>query len=94
MILPRLYKEGFGHCINANTTMKRVTPIKNAGTKGYPGTRNGLSISGLLHRRTYTAPIKRSAKRDNPTDAYLYKFWKSVAKKRMMIAHMLCASIA
>ncbi len=93
MILPRLHKEGFGHCINANTTMKRVTAIKNAGTKGYPGTRNGLSIPGLLHRRTYTAPIKRSAKSDKPTEAYLYKFWKSIAK-RMMIAHMLCASIA
>ena len=66
---------------------------KIAGTKGYPGTRNGLSISGRRHRRTYTAAIKSIAKSDNPTEAYLYRFWKSVTN-RITIAHTLCAIIA
>jgi len=92
-MLPRLYIEGFSHCLKANIVIKRITDMKTAGTTGYPGTRNGRSISGLRHRRTYTAAIKSIAKTDNPTEAYLYRFWKSVTN-RITIAHTLCAIIA
>ena len=92
-MLPMLYIEDLGHCLNANTVIKRITAMKIAGINGYPGTRNGLSISDWRHLRTYTAPIKSIAKTDKPTAAYLYRFWKSVTN-RIMIAHTLCASIA
>jgi hypothetical protein len=79
--------------MKAKTVINRITAMKIAGTTGYPGTRKGRTISGRRHLRIYTAAMKSIAKTDNPTAAYLYRFWKSVTN-RITTAQTLCAIIA